>query len=144
MANKELIMKLKKSNEEENVVFFQAGKFADDWSCNLHCSKEPSEASLFMGLKFICARVLFNKPELFYSLRDNKISLNNLYALLEQGFAIRLDEANNSYILIIRNIKLGCSITFSAEKEKGVSAVLKQAEEWATEFVNETVSSFVR
>ena len=68
-------------------------------------------------------------------LSEKNNELQNLHQLLSQGFSFRLDEAVDSYTLIVS--KGTSSISFNSLKEYGVTNLLLEAEDWAAEMLEE-------
>ena len=62
-------------------------------------------------------------------------SLESLHKLMKKGFAIRFDEMEDFYSIIIS--KSVSSANFKTAKDKGVTQLLIEAENWATEMLEE-------
>ena len=116
---KRLIIKIKKENEERFLIKTDCETF------KVHSTETMSNI-----LTMICS--LLNIQGVNNAVPRN---LDNLQKLVEKGFTIRIDEMEDHLRFIA--YKGSASTTCGVSKEKGISSLLKNAEDFAEEFLED-------
>ena len=116
---KKLIVKIKKEGKEKFLIRTECEKF-----------KVQRDEKISNILTLICS--FLNIQGVNNAVPQN---LENLHILVEKGFAIRIDEMEDHLRFIA--YKGQASTSCGVSKEKGISSLLKNAEDFAEEFLED-------
>ena len=123
MENK-LILKLKLNNEDKSSMILQTEQ--DKFQIS-----DKGMKKFFISVLDL-AGVDYKTVDKLAETED----LHNLHLLIKKGFTIRIDEIKDDHLRFMA-FKGNASITFGVSKEQGISKVLLEAEDWATEMLEE-------
>lgn len=116
---KKLIVKIKKEGKEKFLIRTESEQF-----------KVQRDEKISNILTLICS--LLNIQGVNNAVPQN---LENLHILVEKGFTIRIDEMEDHLRFIA--YKGQASTSFGVSKEMGISGLLKNAEDFAEEFLED-------
>ncbi len=124
MEDNQLIMKIKYDDKKNGLITVKTN--VGDWSIS-------KNESLYNIISWSLS-ILLDTKELMKMVWAQS-TFSNLSELIQQDFIVRIDRTKNGYKLIAS--KGACSISFNSSEEKGIVNVVKQAEDWAAEMLDE-------